>query len=163
MVAVTVVLVGITGWYATETRRMAKKMAEQTTALIAARVVVWAERRDGNVYLVIENQGASSAMDLHLGSDREVPTEDQGFHQPLRDHRLFQQRPTQLAPKARREIVVGSEAWVMKYPNYFKPEFAITATYTWPGGTSITEVTPIEIGDLWSLPQWINACRERDT
>jgi hypothetical protein len=57
---------------------------------------------------------------------------------------------------------VGSEAWVMQYPNYYKPEIVITATYTWRGGAPVTETTPIEIGSLWSLPQWINATRERD-
>ena len=162
MVVITAVLVCITAWYATETRRMAKKMAEQTAALLAPRVVVWAERRDGNVYLVVENQGASSAMELRLSSDREIPTDDQGFHLPLREHRLFQQHPCQLVPRARQEILVGSEAWVMEYPNYYKPELVITATFTWRGGEPVAETTLIEIGDLWSRPQWFNATSNRD-
>jgi hypothetical protein len=162
MVIVTLVLVCITAWYARETSRMAKRMTEQTNALVAPRVVVRAERRDGSVYLIVENQGASSACDLRLATDKEVPTNDRDFFQPLTDHRLFRNPPSQLAPGERSQILMASEEWVMRNPNYYKPRLMITASYTWRGGTPITEMTPIEIDSLWSLPQWINATRKRD-
>lgn len=161
LIIVTVVLVLITAWYARATWVMASRMKQQTDALIAPRVVVRAERRDGNVWLVVENKGLSSARDVRLTADKPVPTNDQGFFEPLQDHRLFREPPTHLAPDEKREMVIGSEAWVRENPNYYKPRFTITVSYTWSGGEPVNEDTPIEVDGLWSLAEQIRANQDR--
>jgi hypothetical protein len=161
LVIATSALILITAWYARATWVMASRMKQQTDALIAPRVVVRAERRDGNVWLVVENKGLSSACDVRLSTDKAVPTNDRGWGQPLQDYRLFQDPPAHLAPDEKREMVIGSETWIRQHPNPYKPRFTITVTYTWPGGGQVTEDTPIEVNSLWSLAQQLRANQDR--
>jgi hypothetical protein len=161
LVIATFALILITAWYARATWVMASRMKQQTDALIAPRVSVHAERRDGIVWLVVKNKGLSSARDVHLATDKAVPTNDQGFFEPLQDHRLFKEPPTHLAPDEKRELVLGSETWIRENPNYYKPSFTITVSYTWSGGGPIKEDTPIEVHSLWSLAQQIRANQDR--
>jgi hypothetical protein len=159
----TVVLVAITVWYARATWVMAAQMKEQTEALVAPRMVVRVEKRDGNVQLVVENKGLSSARDLRLVASRPVPTCDEGVYQPLNHHRLFKEPPTHLTPGEKREILLGSEKWMdHDGAQYYHPTLTITVSYTWRDDEPITEETPIDVYGLWSLPQRLRISKDPD-
>jgi hypothetical protein len=158
----TVVLVVITAWYATATWVMASRMKEQSDALIAPRVTLRAERRNGDAWLVLENRGLSTAREIRLIVDRPVPTKDLGVRQPLTADRLFSDRPTCLGPGETREMVLGSDAWIMENYNDYSSPFTVSASYSWTDGRSVKEDLPIHVLHLWSTAELDNATRAPD-
>lgn len=152
LVIATFALIGVTLWYATETRSMASAMRRQTEELLAPRVSVRVERRDGRVWLVVENTGEVGADHLSLATEAEIPTMDRGWMQPLAMHDIFNPNAaTYLAPRSRRELVIGPEKWILEQRNYYLPRFTVKVSYGRPGRASIEEEIPIVVMSLFTV------------
>jgi hypothetical protein len=155
----TMVLVIITAWYAFATWRMAKVMKQQSDASFAPIVVVRLERRDGQVLLVLENVGRSSALDVQLSVDRLVPQES-ASHQPqnLSHDRLFQKPLRYLPGGSKYELVLGGEPFAATMNEYRGP-FTLTVRYNWQG-RSQEEQIPLEVHSLFGDEEAIRLSNE---